>query len=273
MSETSETGGTESRSRTGSTSTATQHAYPTIAQLESMDTDTLSKTLQWLTKANLICELREAISQLVAAKSQLQLLPDINTKLDSLIPAIKSSLSLPEIKQTVDRIEAKSYAAVTETISSEIVKVPTHDNPKQHETNSEHQLRFIGIPESIKTTRLERQLHDKSEIEKVISSLDVTGKVVDCHRLGTYNSSKTRTILVSFDSPWDARKCLSQAIQSKLYQSNGILVLRGLSASELQTERALLKKRYELIESGVARSELKIRNNKLFRGNLEITLN
>ena len=70
-------------------------------------------------------------------------------------------------------------------------------------------------------------------------------------------------------SIWDARLFLSKAIESKLHGRKKILVIPELSAADEETEKKLLKKRFEMIQSGCIKNKFKL---KLFYDNLEVAL-
>ena len=71
-----------------------------------------------------------------------------------------------------------------------------------------------------------------------------------CFRLGKYDSTKQRLILVTCPSFWDARLCLSKAIDNKLHGRNKVLVIQELSAADKEKQKKLLMKRLEMIQSG-----------------------
>ena len=91
-------------------------------------------------------------------------------------------------------------------------------------------------------------------------------------RLGKFAEDKKRPILVTFNSVWDARICLTKDIENKLFETNQILIVRALSGEEQDIEKAILKKRFELVQSGIDKPQLKIRNLKLYNNGQLVTL-
>ena len=71
-------------------------------------------------------------------------------------------------------------------------------------------------------------------------------------------------LLLSSSSIWHARLCRSKAIEARLYESSSILILSELSSSERLVEKQLLSKRHELLQSGIEKQRIKIRNLKLY---------
>ena len=91
-------------------------------------------------------------------------------------------------------------------------------------------------------------------------------------RLGKFAEDKKRLILVTFNSVWDARLCLSKAIENKFFETNQMLIVRALPSEEQAIEKALFKKRFELVESGIDRCQLKIRNLKFYNNGQLVAL-
>ena len=105
---------------------------------------------------------------------------------------------------------------------------------------------------------------DKTSLETISASLGTEIIVEDCRRLGKYTTGKNRPILVTFSSVWDVRKLRSKAIEQKLYQRDGILIVPELSYDDRQVEKKLLKKRYDLMSNGTEKSRIKIKDLKLY---------
>ena len=93
---------------------------------------------------------------------------------------------------------------------------------------------------------------------------------VDLQRIGKYDPSKSRPIVVKFQTVWDTGKIMSQVKLLKNYDTKGIFVSQELSPFDRRKEKAILKKRYELIQNGTSKKELKIRNLKLYHNNVEV---
>ena len=133
-------------------------------------------------------------------------------------------------------------------------------------------MKFTGEAENAEKSNLNQKLIDKEAVEKNLADTGLNGKSSDCMRLGKFAEDKKRPILVTFNSVWDARISLSKAIEKKLFDSNQILIVRALSREEQEIEKARLKKRFELVQRGVDRTELKTRSLKSYNNGQLVTL-
>ena len=97
--------------------------------------------------------------------------------------------------------------------------------------------------------------------------------ITDCFRLGKFKTEniRPRTLIVTFASVWDQRKVISQCFQLKSY-SEKIFISPELSTEDKIKEKKLLNKRWQLIQSGVERQQLKIKNLRLFNNQNEVHL-
>ena len=66
---------------------------------------------------------------------------------------------------------------------------------------------------------IDRQLHDKSEVENVLDDLNCSGNVIETQRLGKIDKNRTRNLLVTFGSVWDARKGMQVISPKNLVES------------------------------------------------------
>ena len=119
-------------------------------------------------------------------------------------------------------------------------------------------------PGMSKTARFESDL---SNVVKVLSSINSSiepTSVKDCYRLGKYSpsSSRPRPVLVKFIRISDVTSTLSK--RGNL--SRPYVIKLDMSREQREIESALMKERWRLIESGVHRSNLKIKDNRLFVG-------
>jgi len=115
------------------------------------------------------------------------------------------------------------------------------------------------------TTRQDRLQMDVKSAVSVFSKLEdpIDGNSIkDCYRLGKYNTqaSRPRPLLIKFLRYSDASNLLNG--KSKL--SKPIYVKPDLTPEERAMESLLLKERKSLIEKGIGRQFIKIRNQSLF---------
>lgn len=126
-----------------------------------------------------------------------------------------------------------------------------------------------GINEPAPKT--EKQTRVKQDIKGVLTAfapindqLDPSA-IKDCFRLGKYNTSHTRPrpLMVKFLRTIDATHILSNR---KLLQSP-VYVKPDLTQEERKTESLLLRERRVLIDKGIGRNRIKLRNSQLFLDN------
>ena len=141
------------------------------------------------------------------------------------------------------------------------------------DNNYHYKIRISGIEEVDSKFFIDRQLHDKSKVENVLDDLNCSGSVIETQRLGKFDKNRTRNLLVTFGSVWDARKVIEKAIEKKYFLNKRVLITPELSPKDLLLERQLLAKRYELTRSGIDRSRLKIKNMRLYKDDELVQLN
>ena len=128
---------------------------------------------------------------------------------------------------------------------------------RTEDKNYHYKIRVSGIKEMESKFFIDRQLHDKSEVENILGDLNCTGNVIETQRLGKFDKNRTRNLLVTFGSVWDARKVIAKAIEKKYFLNKRVLITPELSPKDLLLERRWLAKPYELIRTGIDRSRLK----------------
>ena len=139
--------------------------------------------------------------------------------------------------------------------------------------NYHYKIRISGIEEMDSKFFIDRQLHDKSEVENVLDDLNCSGNVIETQRLGKFDKNRTRNLLVTFGSVWDARKVIAKVIEKKYFLNKRVLITPELSPKDLSLEKQLLAKRYELIRSGIDRSRLKIKKLRLYKDDELVEVN
>ena len=92
-------------------------------------------------------------------------------------------------------------------------------------------------------------------------------------RLGPFKeqSDHPRSLIVKFSNEWTARKCLTKGYKLRNYDYP-VYINKSLSKEEVVLEKRVLKKRWELMQKGIPKVELKINNLKLFHDNVEIII-
>ena len=169
---------------------------------------------------------------------------------------------------------------VTETIERKINEklkvsaIPTggpQELPTEHKEVQNKRLvedngvRIRGIEESKNEDPRKRAESDRSEVNAIMSFLNINTQINDCRRLGTYKVNKCRPILIKLANSWDKRILLMSLSKLRNYNKK-VYISKELTPQEVQIENKLLKRRLELLQTGnINRNEIKIQNLKRFR--------
>ena len=125
----------------------------------------------------------------------------------------------------------------------------------------------FGVSETTKgSSRFVRQNNDFLAVSSIITNLEEgtnhTTTIRDCHRLGKYDhsGSRSRPLLVTLNSTADVLRILSK----RHLLPSSISIKADLSPTARKVETILLKERWRLIESGANRNSVKIRGTSLY---------
>ena len=88
-------------------------------------------------------------------------------------------------------------------------------SPSKNIDEYQYEVRVSGIPENKEASRIKRQFEDK-EVENVCSSIGCTYPIKECRRIGKFVDGRTRKLLVTFNSVWDARALVAKASEKEL---------------------------------------------------------
>lgn len=148
--------------------------------------------------------------------------------------------------------------------------ISSHTNAIKPSEDYRLHVRIIGLKESVNKNFLERYNNDYKAVKDVLSFLELPDMLIsDLRRLGKFSPDRSRPVLVKFSHVWEVRKLISLARNLKNY-SLKILIFPELCNQDKQKEKQILKKRYDLIQSGVSKDHVKIRNLKLYLDHNEI---
>jgi len=160
-----------------------------------------------------------------------------------------------------------------------------HNNPSQEITqvnnlhknpSLKYQLRLSGVPEmSSELSYVERQTSEHKYVMKVLDYLEKKNcKITDCYRLGKFNKDRKspRSLLLTFSSVWDRNMVLQSAKSLSSFQDK-IFLSPALSPADLEVEKKILRKRWQLLNDGVDKKNIKIRSLKLLVDGKEIDVN
>ena len=125
---------------------------------------------------------------------------------------------------------------------------------------------IYGINETPKgVPRHSRLISDNKAVAEVVSKIDESipnHSVQDCTRLGRLTAGKNRPILVKMSRSCEVSSVLSQ--HRKLKSCPGIFIKPDMSHTEQNIESIILKKKRELIQSGVPKDQIKVKGTILF---------
>ena len=131
----------------------------------------------------------------------------------------------------------------------------------------------FGVSLRILINKSENILLTNEKLKDVFNTLGVTSLIVNVKRLGKFDNSrsKPRTIIVEVSNECEKRAIFAKSIEKRTELKNkNVYILPALTREEAFKENACLNKRRELIETGVARSALKIKNFELYQDDVKI---
>ena len=145
------------------------------------------------------------------------------------------------------------------------VKTPENVR-KQHSQNCSTGIRIKNVPETASQNSAQRLQRDMKQVMAILKhTIGEEPIVSDCLRIGKYDETKRRGILLKLSNIWTTRKTLANSHHKKDYPADyRAFISRELTLEERIIERNLLKKRRDLIENGTEPTSIRIRNLKLY---------
>ena len=115
------------------------------------------------------------------------------------------------------------------------------------------------------------QTHEK--LEEFLETIGVKPKIVQFKRLGTFNKErkKPRTLLVTLENPAAVNLVIAKSTEKR--DEMNIFLSRAPSKEDYIKENLCLKRRREMLEEGVPREKMKIRNLELIHDGAKVQLN
>jgi len=203
--------------------------------------------------------------ELQAHKSEIENLMSSITELQTQLFELKRKLEATQ--QAPSKQPSKAHTPLPSTSATKEM----HEIYSQRASNTERKFNLVvyGIPECSQKTN--RQLRTKQDLENVIEALSKadeeieTNDIKDLYRLGKYNSNRERPrpLLIKFLRSSTVLNMLS----SKNKLEAPIYIKPDLNPLERQKERLILKERRALIDKGIERRNIKIRNDSLYVDN------
>lgn len=216
------------------------------------------------------CELIALREQITHLADKLTAVSDEVVALRGHLAVVQSSTVCPSgVDAAASGVAAGGYAAAaasfTLTRAANRQQTPDHLSAASERANRKFNIILLGIEEDPPgTSRIQRQENDAERIVSVCSQLveRISEEAIKDHfRLGKFRPgmARPRPLMVKFIRSGDANAVLSR--RGSLTQS--ISVRPDLSPEARKSESVLMKERWSLIEKGVERSRIKIRNSTL----------
>ena len=199
------------------------------------------------------CVINKHEEEITSLKSAIQVLTDQ-------LSSIQAKLSDPD--------KSNAPKASSQVPQQKIAK-PSQQSQPPSSFERNYNVVVYGIKESAaKTTRSARSKHDQESLTPIFTSIDPSIQnsfIKDFHRLGKYKPDHTRPrpILVKFLRAIDAQFVLAK--RDKISQP--IIIKPDLSKEDRDIQSILLRERWNLIQTGVGRRLIKIRNNQIYVNN------
>ncbi len=186
--------------------------------------------------------------------------------LHSEIKSLKVKLAAVDVKSNTAPSYSQALQSGTDSHEPQSAHQPQYSNLSKGSYDRNFNIVVYGIKESsVGTSRQQRLANDIKEVLEVITITDdtiTTQSIRDCLRLGKYTASRNRPILVKLSRTYEVQTILSN--RKKLHSKPSISIKPQLSPEEISIEKILLKKRWELIQNGQNRPDIRIRGNSLF---------
>ena len=173
---------------------------------------------------------------------------------ESALSSIQAEIS--EIKKAIEQLKVSAQEKPQQPPPKPKVADPP---PKNIELDG---IRLRGIPESEDKPPRQRYEHDKRAVNLMLQHLNINTEITDIRRMGVFQAGRARTIVFEVATKWDKRLILSSVAKLKTYKEK-VFLSRELPPNEAKLESQFLKKRKELIDSGVDRKSLRMKDVKL----------
>ena len=173
------------------------------------------------------------------------------------------------LKNTCEKVE-KTYSSVLSTnLKTEKAKIDESQTKPSPRHNIHQSFRIQGIREDPAKSKAENLVPTCDEVNKMMDTLGLQPKpqIVEMKRMGKFDNARTkpRPLLVTLSTEHEVSLLLATARRKRdeLSKAN-LYLLPALSREDAIRENQILKKRRELINNGVEREKLSVRNLELF---------
>ena len=177
-------------------------------------------------------------------------------------------------KISCDKVK-KTYAAVVavETTSEKLKGVKTDENSKSHNINKS--IRLQGIP--VDPNKTKGEILSQQTMKLAICSI----RYVRIHMSRKYKDlenfemieKNSRAVLVTLANEHEARITLAKSREFRNnFVERNIYMLQALTKDDALKENQMLKKRRELLDGGIPKEKLKIRNLELYNDGFKVQM-
>ena len=173
-----------------------------------------------------------------------------------------------EIKNNLSSLENKIEKALQfdeKKVNQSEVKAPENVR-KQHSQDCSTGIRIYNVPEIASQKSAQRLQHDMKHVMAILKhTIGEEPTISDFFRIGEYDETKRRGIIVRLSKIWTTRKTLVNSHRMKDYPADyRAFISRELTHEERIIEGNLHKKLRDLIENGTKRTSIRSRNLKLY---------
>ena len=163
-------------------------------------------------------------------------------------------------KMTCDKVEKTNAAVVAvENTSGKSKRVKTDENSKSYNINK--CIRIQGI------TERENLVQTNNELNNLLKPIGANANVTGIQRLRKFRmiEKKPRAVLITLASEHETRITLAKSREFRnILVGRNIYMLPALTRDDALKENQMLKKRRELLNGGVPKEKLKIRNLEFY---------
>ena len=179
------------------------------------------------------------------------------------------------MKTTSANVEDTYANIVARSIPIKNERSNSKNEDKYDDHNIKKKFRIQGVPEDVEKSRGENLVPTTEKIDDVLKTIGVQPQIVGMKRLGKFSKerAKPRTLLVTVSTEHEARMILAKSFENRdKFVTENVYLTYALTKEEALKESLCLKRSRELLNDGVPREKLNIRNFELFSSNVRVDL-
>ena len=166
-------------------------------------------------------------------------------------------------------------AKTLEKAASVLTSSNSKTKVKSEDLNISASFRIQGIAEDPDKTIDQDLVPTTGKVKNILQSFNVNTEITSRKRLGKFDKTriKPRTLLVTVRNEYDKKLIMAKSVENReVLTEESIYFLPALSKADVIKENQVLKKRRELLDEGVPREKLKIRNFELFNDGKKVAM-